>query len=538
MANAQYTPTDRFEELDHADLDGAFAVLRTYCDNLLPDMEACLVFLSRILRDTDAAQHPQTREQITRLVRKALNLGPFNPQCLDLAHRLTGDQAIGKRLQRLKDFPLDPDLLDFRSVMSNPGAMRRKRVHLTDALGRMPGHILAASQLLQLDFYQGVTVGEWRSGLAVPKFFQADWDARLFLHHAGLNDLDTALELWALVSRGPVSEVQLNLAAELLVKTGDTIGALELYAQSLAMDPSQTPIRLRMAELQNPTTAAPALPSQKDVSICLYTWNKADDLDRTLKSLARTNIGRARIRVLLNGCTDHSARVAETSRALFPNNDFAVVALPVNVGAPAARNWLGALPEVRASEFVAYLDDDVELPADWLARFLGVMERHPNTAAVGCKVAFGSDPQKIQYLYRAFALNRPGMIKLTDPCQIAQPDCGHYDFVRTTDTVMGCCHLLRMASLEDGPQFDLRYSPSQVDDIAHDLMLRIRGHEVRYCGLVKCVHHQNTGGGFMRRLTGAQQGQVLGNDMKLYYALRSHGGRIDELMEEARSGND
>ena len=526
----QYTPTDRFGELDHISLDETFGVLRVYCDNLLPDMEACLVFLRRILGDERASAHPETRQWATILMRKAAALGPFHAQTLDLAHKLTGDPALDARLERLRYFDLEADLSDFRSVMNDPGLAERKRARLMDVLQRMPGHVLAASQLLQLDWYEGVRRGNWLDGFTPPKFFQDEWKARLFLHAAGMGDDERALPLWADVAKMPISEIQLNLAAELMVRTGQTEQGLTLYAKSLEIDPLQTPVRLRMAELESPFRADPTLVDGSDAAICLYSWNKADDLKRTLESLSRTDIGPAVIRVLLNGCTDHSQAVAESARALFPNNDFDVVSLPVNIGAPAARNWLGALPEVRGREFVAYLDDDVELPADWLAHFLTVMDRRPDTSAVGCKAAFGSNPDMLQYLYCSLMLATERFIKLTHPTQIGLYDIGQYDFVRTADHVMGCCHLLRTAHMPDGPQFDLRYSPSQMDDAAHDLELRLRGGEVRYCGLVKCIHHQNTGGGFKRKMTEAQVGQVIGNDMKFWAYYGERLGCIREIM--------
>ncbi len=86
---------------------------------------------------------------------KAVALGPFHNQALDLAHRLTGDPTIDARMERLRYFDLDPQLLDQRSVMNDPAIMRRKRMLLLETLERMPGHIVAASQLLQLDYYSG-----------------------------------------------------------------------------------------------------------------------------------------------------------------------------------------------------------------------------------------------------------------------------------------------------------------------------------------------------------------------------------------------
>lgn len=534
MPESPFIPTDRFEELDRIDLDGVFDVLDITCDNFLPDQESCLVFLSRILRDPGASSHPSTPDRVTRLLRKALAHGPFHVRTLEMAHGLTGDPALAERIRRLRPFDLEPGLTDPRAIMADEGVFERRRKRLLGVIAEKPGHVTAASHLLYLDACRGLDSGPWLERFTVPRFATAQWAQRLMLHHAAMGDTERALALWPGVAEGPICEVELNCAAELFAATGDTDRAVACYGQSLEIDPAQHPARLRMTELQSPTRADATLPDERDVTICLYTWNKADHLERTLRSLARTHIGRANIRILLNGCTDHSAQVAESARALFPHTDFGVIELPVNVGAPAARNWLGALPEVRAGEFVAYIDDDVELPGDWLAHFLTIMERHPATAAVGCKVAFGADPRMIQYLYRAFAVARPEIIKLTEPCQIAQMDRGHYDFVRETDAVMGCCHLLRMAAMPDGPQFDLRYSPSQVDDTAHDLGLRLRGHEVRYCGLVKCLHHQNTGGGFRRQMTPAQLGHVLGNEAKFHHAFGERLEVIERLMEKDR----
>jgi len=530
----QFTPTDRFGELDLIDLDGVFDALAAYCDNLLPDMEACLVFLSRILRDKNAGSHPKMREWVTHLIRKVRDLGPFHPQGLELVYKLTGDPTLDARLERLNYFALEPQLLDLRGVMNDERTLKRKRMLLEEALERMPAHVLAASQLLQLEYYAGVDQPTWLEDFTPPKFFVEEWKHRLFLHYAGLGNSLKALELWPDVANLPISEIQLNLVAECFVKHDEIEQAMACYRESLKLDPNQTPVRLRLEELESPTVVNHDIINKKDVVICLYTWNKADDLERTLFSLAKTDIGPAKIRILLNGCTDHSDKVAETARALFPDNDFDIITLPTNIGAPAARNWLGALPEVRAAEFVAYIDDDLELPTDWLAHFLTVMDHNPNTAAVGAKVVFGSEPRMIQYLYRAFSVARPEIIKLTDPYQIGQFDAGHYDFVRKTDSVMGCCHLLRTAHMPDGPNFDIRFSPSQIDDVAHDIKLRLNGHDIMYCGLVKCIHHQNTGGGFKRQMDNAQLGHVQGNDMKFQAWLAPELERIYNVMRKFR----
>ena len=530
-----YIHTDRFEELDHIDLNTVFGVLKIHCANFQPDIESCLVFLLRILRDKDAANHPDTRDWVTHLIRKIRDHGPFNRRGLELAFKLTNDQDIDARLERLRYFDLPPEMLDFRSVMSSQRAMRRKRELLQETLDRMPGHVLAASQLLQLDAYEGHMESPWLEKVTIPKFFEAEWNQRLFQHHASVGSIDRAMELLPRIAQSPLSEIQLNLAAELYAASGSTEQALHCYRESLKLDPHQLPVRHRLAELETPFVPDNERINIDRVCICVYTWNKAEDLERTLASLAQTDIGSACIRILLNGCTDNSLQIVKEAQTLFPDNDFKWIEIPVNIGAPAARNWLASLSDVRESDFVAYIDDDVELPRDWLAHFLTVMYQYPDTSVVGCKVVYGNNTNMLQYLHRTFSLAQNGLIKLSNPNQIAESDRGQYNFIRTTDHVMGCCHLLRMDHFPQGINFDIRYSPSQIDDIAHDIKTRVNNGVIRYCGLVTCVHHQNTGGGFKRRMTDAQVGQVMGNDMKLYHQFEGEMDKINSLMSESAS---
>lgn len=501
--------TDRFGELDILDLDGVFDCLAAYCDNLLPDLEACLAFLSRILSDKEAAAHPKTRDWVTHLVRKVRDLGPLHLQGLELVHRLTGDPALDARLERLAYFPLEPQLMDMRDALNDKRILNEKRMMLKETLERMPAHVPAASQLLKLDFIEGIAHPEWLDRFMPPKFFQDEWKHRLFLHYAGLGDADHALALWADVTALPISEIQLNLVAECFVKRGEVDQAIACYRESLRLDPNQTPVRLRMAELESPTETNPALVAAKDVAVCIQSRNNADALKQTLVQLAKTDIGPATIRILLNGCTDHSREISEAARPLFPNNDYNVISLPTHIGLPAGRNWLGSLPEVRTSEFVAYINDDVTLPTDWLAHFLTLMDDTPEAAVVGAKIVSDSQPQPIQYLYKGFSAARPEVVKLTNPCLPAQFDTGHFDFVRETDSVSGCCHLLRMAHLPDGPQFDVRFTPSHGEDVAHDIKLRIKSHKVLYCGRVKCVHQSGS------QMDTSHVGHIQGNDLKL-----------------------
>jgi GT2 family glycosyltransferase len=283
----------------------------------------------------------------------------------------------------------------------------------------------------------------------------------------------------------------LNLRARLALDRDDEAAAREYLLASLEAEPFQPEVIARLAELHRPMNEEVPDP---DTHVCLYSWNKPDLLAATMSSLAATHLGRASVTILNNGTTTCSpeeleARVTHAAPSLTPR----FVHLPVNVGAPAARNWLLALPEVRSARLVAFLDDDVILPARWLTRYTATLDRFPEAAAVGPKCV-NQRVRTIQYAFRAFQEFGERTIRLSANAPTLM-DMGQFDAARPSLTVMGCCHLLRMDRIHalGVPAFDVRFSPSQVDDIEHDLQIWKAGGQVIYDGGVEVVHLQDTG---------------------------------------------
>jgi hypothetical protein len=60
---------------------------------------------------------------------------------------------------------------------------------------------------------------------------------------------------------------------------------------------------------------------------------------------------------------------------------------------------------------------------------------------------------------------------------------------------MGCCHLFNLKLWErlGVPDFDVRFTPSQVDDLEHDIQVWKAGGHVLYDGRVEVVHRQDAG---------------------------------------------
>lgn len=236
------------------------------------------------------------------------------------------------------------------------------------------------------------------------------------------------------------------------------------------------------------------------VEVLLYTYNKAQDIDRTLQSLRASDLGRARITVLDNGGTDATAEVLAAWRDRLGPERLSIVSLPVNVGAPAARNWLMSLEQVRESDWAVFLDDDVSLPGDWLELLGAAAGLYPEAGVWGARVRDFSRPTHLQSA-DVFLSARPeegaggqGRRRFDlSSCHHQTLDRGQFSYVRPCATVTGCCHLFRTATLLESGGFDLRYSPSQYDDLDHDIRLLLSGLTPVYQGHLGVGHFKSTG---------------------------------------------
>jgi len=483
-------------------------------------------YLNHFLAEYGRHAEPGLGQLIDSLTRKCIRLSPFDIVNLPRAFVL-GNPALRLKVEALQANDFAPEALadiDRINLLRDAAKMRGALLRLIEA---HPTYALAAGRLLVADFLERRAPSDWLHLFDCPQPLQGDFKRMLFNHHASMGDVAEAGRLWEALPLADLDEVNLNYAAEIARLGGDIPRAVELYERSLALDKDQEVVRFRLGELRQPSAKRPELVDQKKVAIYLYSFNKATLLGATLESLAKTNIGPASITVLLNGCTDESLAVAQAAQELFPANRFTIIPLPVNIGAPAARNWLTNLASTWENDYVAFLDDDIEMPGDWLEWYLTIAEADPKTAVVGCKVVYPGQPAKLQYLYRYVSIARPDLFRLSLSVAQHQYDNGFYDFIRETRSVMGCLHLLRTEALRAVPNFDIRFSPSQMDDTDHDLCLCLAGYKVMYCGLVTCIHHQSSGlAPRAEARSPAMVGNCLGNDVKIFY---KHLARISEL---------
>jgi len=516
-------------------LDGELAALcvedvlvhfRNYRANFLLDRTLAVCYLDRFLAECGNDPAACAELPVEYLLNKCLQFTPFDIVRVH-TRAVLDDPVLRVKSDILNQTNFEAETLKMivgLDIDSESGEMAKFLHQLLDAY---PNYALAAGKLLEVDSFTGATPTDWLSRFKCPAPLQADFNGMLFRHYAATGDHQRAEALFQSLPPGDIGEVNLNFAAEVARMRGDVPLAIARYKRSLELDRTQAPVRFRLAELESPSRKRGELVGEKKVAIYIYSYNKAKKLKATLASLAGSNIGQASVTVLLNGCTDDSLAVTQWARKVFPRNSYSVIPLHVNIGAPAARNWLINLPSTWENDYVAFLDDDVDVPEDWLEWYLTVAEGDPRIAVVGGKVVYPGRPTQLQYLFRYVSVATNGLLRLSMHAPYHQYDNGLYDFIRETRSVMGCLHLLRTDALRLVPNFDIRFSPSQVDDIDHDLCLCLAGYKVMYCGLVTCVHHQSSGVGFSYDPAEVSRiGNCIGNDVKLFY---KHYNNMDEL---------
>lgn len=501
-------------------------------DLFLFDKELSVAYLNAFIQNNSYQDSTEATKALIDCAKRTHYSLPLHPSILPLYGTVTGDKATETQLSILQALSLTPE--EESAMRSLTSQERYDR--LASMLRKNPSHLGAADALLELSTEEGFSANIWLGDFKCPQRLKSLWQQRLFLHYAQQGIVEKALEMWETLpfeDRNPYSTV---CVADCYALAGDTDKAIAYYRMALKAEPTLGPVRRRLQELLSPQQVNKNLLAKRRTSICFYSWNKGEVLEQTLRSLAQTQLANSNVYVLLNGCTDDSQERMLRVQPLFGEH-FHLIELPINIGAPAARNWLLQLPEVLQSDYIAFLDDDILLQEDWLVRMLSDMECDTEIGVVGCRVVNPSTDGKLpllQYLYRLVDFAYEGIIKLSPavPTSGAR-DTGLYAFRRECQNVMGCQHLFRTSVLKEVGGFDIRFSPSQVDDIDHDLSVCLKGYKVWYCGTVQCQHLQGSGISASKENTGlsyASLGSILGNDLKLCY---KHHGTMKQLYSQA-----
>jgi GT2 family glycosyltransferase len=216
------------------------------------------------------------------------------------------------------------------------------------------------------------------------------------------------------------------------------------------------------------------------ISVVIPNWNGRSWLPGCLAALAAQERAAGETIVVDNGSRDGSL---EYLRDEHPGVQ--VIALSDNTGFAHAAN-LGV--HVAAGEFVALVNTDVELAADWLARTADALAAHPRAASVACKMLSLHDPRVVDDA--GDVLRRDGVCEQRGRYGA---DDGRWD---TPGEVCGACAgaaLYRRAAVLDVGGFHEPYF-AYLEDVDLSLRLRLAGWTCRYEPVVALHAAQGSAG--------------------------------------------
>ncbi|WP_051261826.1 glycosyltransferase [Desulfovibrio inopinatus] len=454
--------------------------------------QAGLTSLANACLELAVCQDPFDKNVAAQLLQAANHGGSISPVARDIATLSMNrpDAPSDRYLDRLiekRDFSKILSYLETQLKRSSPDAvLERLRQFLLFAVGE---HAFERAATV-LEHHVPEPFAPWRDlVMAEMAILDAQWE------HA----VQYALAAW---ERWPTPRSGLLLAQAYLGGEERT-GALDVLWRQARTYPWHTETVLRLFELE---TKRDTLCTHIDGSIhvALYTYNKATDLESCLRYLSRSDWswvnGQVFITILDNASSDDTPEVVSAfsqHMADHPSLSVKTIRLPINIGAPAARNWLLSLEETKNAAWCAFLDDDALVPKDWLGRFGTAIAAYPDAGVYGCLIRDHVRQGHVQsadvFLLPEHDVTDGGRRFHISTVHLQNLDLGVRAFIRPCATVTGCCHLFKTDILLDIGNFDIRYSPSQYDDLDHDIRILLSEKTPVYQGHLAVSHLKSTG---------------------------------------------
>jgi GT2 family glycosyltransferase len=216
------------------------------------------------------------------------------------------------------------------------------------------------------------------------------------------------------------------------------------------------------------STGEPAL------AAVVLTYNRRDLLEVVLPSLAAQRGASVETLIVDNGSTDDTVRWV---RHEWP--DVGVVSLPENVGVTAALN---VCLDAADGQFVALLNNDVELHPDCLAELVNALIAHPEAGVATAKLLDFYDRDVIDgagdtYDWTGLATRRGQGLR----------DVGQYDDPRSIFGACGCVAVYRRAALQAVGTFDEQFF-AFYEDVDWSFRAQLRGFSCRYVPTAVAYH--------------------------------------------------
>ncbi len=214
------------------------------------------------------------------------------------------------------------------------------------------------------------------------------------------------------------------------------------------------------------------MPFKHALDIIIVTYNAKDKLKACLRSIKKHSSHlQYTLTVIDNHSTDGTGALLKES---FKGINY--TRLPENKGFSHGANL--ALRQTH-HEYIALLDDDIEVPAGWVEGLYSQMQEQDKAGIVGPKLVLPNG--------RIFAADCS--IKRGSPRGAEEWDKGQRDYIRECDAVTGPCWLMRRAVFNEVGNFDEDFFPCQGEDSDYCLRARLKGYKIIYNGAVSVIHY-------------------------------------------------
>lgn len=376
--------------------------------------------------------------------------------------------------------------------LARAGAPDRALALAAQGLDADPGNLFWCQQFAELALPAGRFDEALQRILAAPVLQQASLaPLAAYLHGESLfeqQQWDAAAATWAGRELQPLAAewlAPLLRRAEALLFCRRREHTLECWQQALHRRPWDVSLLLRAHALVAPLPEANFLPP---TAVLLVARDGEQVLDATLQALSTSN-GVERILVLDSGSQDRTPELLQKWQQRLGNEALELHTLPLDIGMPAARNWLAALPSLKDVDCVAFVAQDIVAPADWLEKLHAARQAYPEAASWGCQVLRDDAPALSESVARHLVLDvAPGDEPKLDfdlhqvhaapfwlsELQQALPRRGQFHGLQPCVSVSGDCRLLDKEELHNGG-FDLRFSPQGLEEVERDLRRGVQG---------------------------------------------------------------
>jgi len=210
------------------------------------------------------------------------------------------------------------------------------------------------------------------------------------------------------------------------------------------------------------------------VTLAVLTYNGRELLDVVLPSALALDYADRRVVVVDNGSGDGTI---EHVRERYP--DVEVVALGRNLGVSAGLN---RCVEAADGEYVALLNNDLELEPGWLGPLVEALDADPGAASASGKLLRYRDRDRIDaagdwLLWSGATINRGH----------GEPDDGRYGAPETVFAACAGAALYRRAAFADVGPFDESFF-AYIEDVDWAMRAQLRGWRSRYVPAARAFH--------------------------------------------------